>query len=111
MKIKETTINENKEITVIKVKGANAMHSLDSYFQRIAAPKSVAQEQREEFQEKVTHSADYIADKFMETVRPLVDEVADKLQSEMPEDMEGTAKARLLFELSRRFGVSISSFK
>lgn len=42
MKIKETTINENKEITVIKVKGANAMHSLDSYFQRIAAPKSVA---------------------------------------------------------------------
>lgn len=41
-------------------------------------------------------SADYIADKFVETVRPLVDEVADKLQSEMPEDMEGTAKARLL---------------
>ncbi|HDI7962104.1 TPA: hypothetical protein PO740_004846 [Escherichia coli] len=28
MKIKETTINENKEITAIKVKGANAMHSL-----------------------------------------------------------------------------------
>ena len=104
MKIKANTI---KEITSIKVKGADAMHSLDSYFQRTTAPKSAAQERREEFQEKVMRSADYIADKFVETVRPLVDEVADKLQSEM----EGTAKARLLFELSRRFGVSISTFK
>lgn len=108
MKIKANTI---KEITSIKVKGADAMHSLDSYFQRITAPKSVAQERREEFQEKVMRSADYIADKFVETVRPLVDEVADKLQPEMPEDMEGTAKERLLFELSRRFGVSVSAFK
>ncbi|HCS4670583.1 TPA: hypothetical protein ORP55_001544 [Escherichia coli] len=108
MKIKANTI---KEITSIKVKGADAMHSLDSYFQRTTAPKSAAQERREGFQEKVMRSADYIADKFVETVRPLVDEVADKLQSEMPEDMEGTAKARLLFELSRRFGVSISTFK
>ena len=64
------------------------MHSLDSYFQRTTAPKSAAQERREEFHEKVMRSADYIADKFVETVRPLVDEVADKLQSEMPEDME-----------------------
>lgn len=87
------------------------MHSLDSYFQRIAAPKSAAQERREEFQEKVMRSADYIAAKFAETVRPLVDEVADKLQSEMPEDMEGTAKGQLICELSRRFGVSISAFK
>ncbi|EGD9236109.1 hypothetical protein [Shigella flexneri] len=87
------------------------MYSLDSYFQRTTAPKSAAQERREEFHEKVMRSADYIADKFVETVRPLVDEVADKLQSEMPEDMEGTAKRRLICELSRRFGVSISAFK
>lgn len=40
MKIKANTI---KEITSIKVKGADAMHSLDSYFQRTTAPKSAAQ--------------------------------------------------------------------
>lgn len=108
MKIKANTI---KEITSIKVKGADAMHSLDSYFQRTTAPKSAAQERREEFQEKVMRSADYIADRFAQTVRPLVDEVANKLQAEMPEDMEGTAKGRLISELSRRFGVSISAFK
>lgn len=108
MKIKANTI---KEITSIKVKGADAMHSLDSYFQRTTAPKSAAQNAVRNSRKKVMRSANYIADKFVETVRPLVDEVADKLQSEMPEDMEGTAKARLLFELSRRFGVSISTFK
>ena len=57
MKIKANTI---KEITSIKIKGADAMHSLDSYFQRTTAPKSAAQERREEFQEKVMRSADYI---------------------------------------------------
>lgn len=41
------------------------MHSLDSYFQRTTAPKSAAQERREEFHEKVMRSADYIADKFV----------------------------------------------
>lgn len=49
MKIKANTI---KEITSIKVKGADAMHSLDSYFQRTTAPKSAAQERREEFRKK-----------------------------------------------------------
>ena len=94
MKIKANTI---KEITSIKVKGADAMHSLDSYFQRTTALNQPPGNAVRNSREKVMRSADYIADKFVETVRPLVDEVADKLQSEMPEDMEGTAKGATPF--------------
>ncbi|EFC6125638.1 hypothetical protein CSE64_001875 [Escherichia coli] len=88
-----------------------SLHSLDGYLKTMQAPKSVAQSRREEFQQKLEAAANHIADKLPDLILPVLENVADELQSEMPEDMEGTAKQRLEFELSRRLKLPISAFR
>ncbi|MFP1484029.1 hypothetical protein ACLB1S_22200 [Escherichia coli] len=47
-------------------------------------------------------AANHIADKLPDLILPVLENVADELQAEMPEDMEGTAKQRLEFEYGSR---------
>lgn len=92
MKVKGTTINENKEIATIKVKGVNAMYHPNNTYLNLTGgnykPSAEAMDKKA-FDKAMSDEADRIINMLPAVLDEIIDEGAAVLFTQMPDCMKG----------------------
>ncbi|WP_250848394.1 hypothetical protein [Escherichia coli] len=92
MKVKGTTINKNKEIATIKVKGVNAMYHPNNTYLNLTGdnykPSAEAMDKKA-FDKAMNDEAERIINMLPAVLTEIIDEGASVLFDQMPECMKG----------------------